>query len=63
MIRGENDWIVEDWEAEALARIARESGNQNVWVKQIPVAGHDCMQNPDEMLKEIIQMLTTWSKD
>jgi pimeloyl-ACP methyl ester carboxylesterase len=63
MIRGENDWIVEDWEAEALARIARESGNQNVRVKQIPDAGHDCMQNPEVMLKEIVRMMTTWSKD
>jgi alpha-beta hydrolase superfamily lysophospholipase len=63
MIRGENDHISEDWEAEALAVIARKSGNQNVRVQQIPGAGHDCMQNSDEMLKEIIHMLTTWSKD
>ena len=63
MIRGENDHIAEDWEAEALAVIARKSGNRNVRVKQIPGAGHDCMQNSDEMLKEIIHMLTTWSKD
>jgi alpha-beta hydrolase superfamily lysophospholipase len=63
MIRGENDPIVENWETEALALIARKSGNQNVRVKQIPGAGHDCMQNSDEMLKEIIHMLTTWSKD
>ena len=62
MIRGENDPLVEDWEAEALARIARKSGNQNVRVKQIPGAGHDCMENSDEMLKEIIHMFTTWSK-
>ena len=63
MIRGENDPLVEDWEAEALARIARKSGNQNVKVKQIPDAGHDCMENPDVMLSEIIHMLTTRSKD
>jgi len=61
MIRGENDHIVEAWEPEALARIARESGNQHIRVKQIPNAGRDCMQNPDEMLKEIIHMLRTWS--
>ena len=63
MIRGENGLITEDWEAAALAQITRKSGNQNVRVKQIPDAGHDCMQNSDEMLKEIIHMLTTWSKD
>jgi alpha-beta hydrolase superfamily lysophospholipase len=62
MIRGENDHIVEDWEAEALAVIARKAGNQNVRVKQIPDAGHDCMQNPDEMLKEIMHMFSTWSQ-
>jgi alpha-beta hydrolase superfamily lysophospholipase len=62
LIRGENDPIVEDWEPEALGRVARESGNQNVRVKQIPDAGHDCMENSDEMLKEIIRMLSTWSK-
>ena len=63
IIRGENDPIVEDWEAEALARIARKSGNRNVSVKQIPNAGHDCMQNSDEMLKEIVHMLSKWSKE
>jgi len=59
MIRGENDPLIEDWEAEALVLIARKSGNQNVRVKQIPDAGHDCMENSDEMLREIIHMLTT----
>ncbi len=63
MIRGENDLITEDWEAAALAQIARKSGNQNVRVKQISDAGHDCMQNSDVMLKEIVHVLTTWSKD
>jgi len=62
MIRGENDHIAEDWEAEALAVIARKEGNQNVRVKQIPDAGHDCMQNPDKMLKEIMHMFSRWSQ-
>lgn len=62
MIRGENDPIVEDWEAEALALIARKSGNQDVIVRQISDAGHDCMENSDEMLQEIIHMLSPWSK-
>ncbi|MBW1724564.1 MAG: alpha/beta fold hydrolase [Deltaproteobacteria bacterium] len=63
MIRGENDHIVEEWEPEVLAQIARKSGNQKVRVRQIPDAGHDCMENSDEMLKEIIHMLTKWSKE
>ena len=63
LIRGENDPLVENWEQEALARVARESGNQNVRVRQIPDAGHDCMENSDEMLKEIIHMISTWSQE
>jgi alpha-beta hydrolase superfamily lysophospholipase len=63
MIRGENDHVVEEWEPEALAQVVRKSGNRNVRVRQIPDAGHDCMENADEMLKEIVHMLTTWSKE
>ena len=59
LIRGENDPLVENWEQEALARIARKSGNQEVRVRQISDAGHDCMENSDEMLKEIIHMFST----
>jgi len=63
LIRGEKDHIVEEWEPAALAQVARKAGNQNVRVRQIPGAGHDCMENPDEMLKEITQMLMKWSKE
>jgi alpha-beta hydrolase superfamily lysophospholipase len=62
IIRGEKDHIVEAWEPDALAQIARKSGNDNVRVRQIPNAGHDCMENADEMLKEITHMLTQWRK-
>ena len=62
MIRGENDRFVEEWETEALAQVARESGNVDVRVKRIPDAGHDCMQNPDEMLETLIHMFTTCSR-
>ncbi|MFQ5931119.1 MAG: alpha/beta hydrolase family protein [Nitrospiraceae bacterium] len=61
MIRGENDPLVEGWDPEALAQIAREAGNTRVRVKQIPNAGHDCMENPDEMLKEIVNLMSTYS--
>ena len=59
MIRGDNDPLVESWEPEAFATIVREAGNNNVRVRQIPAAGHDCMENPDKMLKEIVQMMST----
>ena len=59
LIRGENDPLMEDWEPEALAQVALKSGNPDVKVIPIPAAGHDCMQNPAEMLKAIIPMLTT----
>ena len=62
MIRGENDELVEGGDPEALARILREAGNTSVRVRQIPNAGHDCMENPDEMLKEIVYMISTYSK-
>ncbi len=61
IIRGEKDWITEPWEAEALGRIAREAGNKNVRVRLLPKARHDCMENPDAMLKEIADILTTHS--
>lgn len=61
MIRGENDPLVEGWDPEALAQIAREAGNTYLRVRQIPNAGHDCMENPDEMLKEIVNLMSTYS--
>jgi alpha-beta hydrolase superfamily lysophospholipase len=62
MIRGENDELVEGWEPEALAQIAQEACNTHVRVRQIPSARHDCMENPDEMLKEIVNLMSTYSK-
>ncbi len=57
MLRGEEDFLVEDWEPGALAKIAIESGNKNVIVKQIAKARHDCLENTEEMLKEITDMM------
>lgn len=62
IMRGESDFLVEAWEPEALSHLARESGNTNFRVRQIPVARHDCMENCDEMLKEIIDMFSTYSR-
>ncbi|MFC1643827.1 alpha/beta hydrolase [Candidatus Omnitrophota bacterium] len=58
MIRGEGDPLVEDWEPPALARIVREAGNKHVKVVPISKARHDCMENADEMVKEIINMMS-----
>ena len=59
MMRGEHDSLVEDWEPHALARLAGEAGNARVRVTQIPGAGHDCMENADRMLQEIVDWLGT----
>jgi len=45
LIRWENDPLVENWVQEALARVARKSGNRKVRVKQTPDAGHNCIKN------------------
>jgi pimeloyl-ACP methyl ester carboxylesterase len=53
MMRGEHDQLVEAWEPEVLAGLAREAGNARVRVAAIPGAGHDCMEDADRMLQEI----------
>ena len=62
MMRGEHDPLVEDWEPEALARLAREAGNAHVRVTEIPGAGHDCMENADRMLQEIGDWLGRYAR-
>jgi pimeloyl-ACP methyl ester carboxylesterase len=63
LIRGENDPLSEPWEPEALANLARAAGNADVRVRQIPGAKHDCMENSEGMLKEIIEMFSQYSLD
>ena len=58
LLRGENDPLIEAWEGEALGRISKKAGNPQVTVKEIPQAGHDCMDNPEAMLKEIVSMFS-----
>jgi len=62
ILRGVDDFLVEDWEPDALARIVREAGNQDVKVAHIPGARHDCMENPEEMMRQIIDMFSKYSK-
>jgi pimeloyl-ACP methyl ester carboxylesterase len=61
LIRGEQDPLVEPWEPDALADLARKAGNAHVRVRQIPGAQHDCMENSEAMLREIIVMFSQYS--
>lgn len=47
LIQGTDDYIVEQWEPQVLARIARRGGNSRVSLRFIPEARHDCMENPE----------------
>lgn len=53
-LQGENDDILEGWEAKELARLVVEGGNTNVKVRYISKAGHDCMENPEETVSAIV---------
>ncbi|HXV79561.1 MAG TPA: hypothetical protein VEG60_06755, partial [Candidatus Binatia bacterium] len=41
--------------------IVQEAGRAKVSVGQISGAGHDCMENSEEMLREIVQMMSAGS--
>lgn len=56
-LRGEHDFLVEDWEADKLAEIARAAGNKDVRVALIPGAKHDCMENPEAMIREVMELI------
>jgi pimeloyl-ACP methyl ester carboxylesterase len=56
-LQGENDDILESWETRELARLAREARNSDVTVKYIPKAMHDCMENPDETVRTIVDWI------
>jgi len=60
-IRGENDYIVEQWEVDELVRIGKEAGNKNIRLRIVPNARHDCMENPGVMLEEIAGMMNKYS--
>jgi len=60
-LQGENDDILEAWEAKELARLVCDAGNFDVTVKYIPQAQHDCMENPDETIKAIVGWLSSLS--
>lgn len=60
-IRGENDFIVDQWEVEKLVKIGKDAGNKNIRLRVVPNAKHDCMENPEVMLEEIVEMMNSYS--
>jgi pimeloyl-ACP methyl ester carboxylesterase len=59
-LQGENDDILESWEAKELARLVSEAGNPDVKVKYIREAKHDCMENPDETVRAIAEWISLY---
>ena len=62
ILGGVDDFLIETWEPGALEKIAKEAGNRDIEVKIIPGARHDCMENPEEMIKHIVGMFEKYSK-
>ncbi len=58
IMRGEMDPLIPSREPGALAAIAREAGNDNVRVVSIAGARHDCMENPEAMVDEIVRLVS-----
>ena len=58
-LQGEEDYIVGEWEPRVLARIAMKGGNGDVTVKYIPGARHDCMENPEVMVKTVVDWVSS----
>lgn len=57
-IHGEEDYIVGHEEPESLVRILKTSGNDNVELKFIPKARHDCMENPTDTIEVLVDWLS-----
>ena len=60
-LQGENDDILQPWEAKELARLVYEAGNPKVTVKYIPQAMHDCMENPDATVRAIADWISQFT--
>lgn len=57
-IHGDEDYIVGHEEPESLVKILKEAGNQDVELKFIPKARHDCMENPAVTVDALIKWLS-----
>jgi len=55
-IHGADDDIVDVWEPKELKNIMNQSGNEDVTLRYIPGAKHDCVENP----KDSIDAITKW---
>jgi alpha-beta hydrolase superfamily lysophospholipase len=58
MMRGESDPLIPDWVPGTLATIAKNAGNHHVRVVSITGARHDCMENPEAMVSEIVRFVS-----
>jgi pimeloyl-ACP methyl ester carboxylesterase len=58
-MRGESDPLIPAWVPGALGAIAQEAGNENVRVVSIANARHDCMENPEAMVDEIVRLVSS----
>ncbi len=60
-LRGENDFIVDQWEVDELVKIAKKAGNKNIRLRVVPNARHDCMENPEVMVNEVVSFINSYS--
>jgi alpha-beta hydrolase superfamily lysophospholipase len=59
-MRGEKDYLVDQWEVDELEEMVKEAGNKEARSVQIPNARHDCMENPEVMLDEIVGFINSY---
>lgn len=60
-LRGENDFIVDQWEVDLLVRMGKEAGNERIKLRVVPGARHDCMENPEVMVNEVVSFINSYS--
>jgi len=60
-MRGENDYNVQQSEIDELVKLAVTAGNNEIRSIQIPDARHDCMENPEVMVNEIVSFINAYS--
>ena len=56
-IHGENDDIVDVWEPKELKNIMNQTGNEDVTLRYIPGAKHDCVENPEYSIDAIAKWI------
>lgn len=56
-LKGESDHLVETWEVEKLIKHVKEAGNSKVKMEAIQKARHDCMENPGDTVRKIVDWI------